>query len=72
MVSNASYLICIFINFNENIKMTEKNISGPNYQCDTLLLSHKISYNKSIDVIGLNKNYLIYIFININEIVKNR
>ena len=32
MASNASYLICIFMTFNENIKMTKN-------RCDTLFLS---------------------------------
>ena len=31
-----------------------------------------ISYDKCIDVVGLNKNDLICIFMNINEKVKNR
>ena len=31
-----------------------------------------ISYDKCIDVMGLNKNDLICIFMNINEKVKNR
>ena len=45
MISNASPLICIFKNFNENIKITEKInslnklISDPNYHGGTLSLS---------------------------------
>ena len=31
-----------------------------------------VSYDKCIDVMGLNKNDLICIFMNINEKVKNR
>ena len=79
MVNNGCYLICIFMNFNENIKKDRKIVnesinkllSCPNYHCDTFFfLKPVISYDKFIDVMRLNENYLIYIFMNIN--VKNR
>ena len=77
MVSNACYLICIFMNFNENIKNDSKIVktsinrllSGPNYHCDTVI-EPVISYDKLIDVMRLNENDLIYIFINISRNVK--
>ena len=41
MVSNANYLICIFMNFNEHIKKGLKSInkqfSGPNHHYDTVV-----------------------------------
>ena len=41
MVSNAIYLICIFMNCNENIKNGLKSInkqfSGPNHHYDTVI-----------------------------------
>ena len=50
------------MNFNGKIKMTEKTLksinkltSDPNYHCDTLLFQHVISYDKCVDVMGLNK-----------------
>ena len=59
MVGNASYLLCIFMIFNENMKMTEKGfkntneiILGPNYK---YVIEPVISYDKCIDVMGLNK-----------------
>ena len=74
MVSNASYLICIFINFNETLKMTEKSLKsinklilGPNDDIKPV-----ISFDKFINVMGLNENYLICIFMNINKNVENR
>ena len=41
MVSNANDLICIFMNFNENIenglKSINKQFSGPNHHYDTVI-----------------------------------
>ena len=60
MVSNASYLIWVFMNLNENIKITEKIvkninilITGPNYHF--FFIEPVISYDKFIEVVGLNK-----------------
>ena len=67
----SNYLICIFINFNENIKW-QKNLakainqlmSDPDCHCDTFF-EPVISYGKSIDDLGRYENNLICIFMNI-------
>ena len=60
------------------LKLTEKSsksinilISGPNYHYDTVI-EPVISYDKLIDVMGLNDNYLNCKFININTNVENQ
>ena len=81
MVSNANYLIGVFINFHENMKNGRKNlkksinelISAPNSRCDTFFLFNidlVISYDEFIGDVVLFENYLIRIFMNINKTVK--
>ena len=77
MVSNANYLIGVFINFHENMKNGRKNlkksitelISAPNSRCDTFFLFNiepVISYDEFIGDVVLFENYLIRIFMNIH------
>ena len=81
MVSNANYLIGVFINFHENMKNGRKNlkksinelISAPNSRCDTFFLFNiepVMSYDEFIGDVVLFENYLIRIFMNIHKTVK--
>ena len=79
MVSNARYLIFVFMNFNENLKDDRKIIKihiqtnfRPKLSLCHFVIEPVISYDNFIDVMGLNKNYLIYIFMKINKNIENR
>ena len=79
MVSNANYLMIIFINFHENLKNGKKMflksiielILGLNCRCDTYFIEPVISYDELIDDLVLYENYLICIFMTINKTVKD-
>ena len=65
MVSNAIFLICIFMNCNENIKNGLKSInkqfSGPNHHYDTVI-AEVISCDKYIDVMDLFENFISFAY----------
>ena len=76
-MSNANYLICIFMNFNENIKNVLKSInkhfSGPNHHNDTIIAL--VIYHVTDILMSwtyLKFFYLICIFMNTNYNVENR
>ena len=81
MVSDANYLICIFMNTNENfknegkiLKNINKLISATNHHQTNIVeyfISSVIQFVKSIHPMALYENYLICIFMNINENLKN-
>ena len=80
MVSNANYLICIFMDTNENLKNEGKSlninklISATNHHQTNIVeyfISLVIQFDKSIHPMALYENYLICIVMNINENLKN-
>ena len=60
-MSNANYLICIFMNFNENIKnglkSINKHFSGPNHHNDIIIAL--VIY---IDVMDLFENVISFAY----------
>ena len=82
MARDANYLICIFMNINENLENKgnhEKNtinklISVPNHHQTTVVecfIASEIQFDKPFHLMVLHKNYFICIFMNINENLKN-
>ena len=63
MVSNANYLICIFMNFNENIKTGLKSInkqfSDPIHHYDTVI-ALVISFDEYVDAMDLFENFISF------------
>ena len=66
MVSNAIYLICIFMNCSENIKNGLKSInkqfSGPNHHYDTVIAQVIDHVDKYIDVMDLFENFISFAY----------
>ena len=54
----------------KTLKMTEKSLKSINKLISCPNNKPVISYDKFIDVMGLNENYLICIFMNFNKISK--
>ena len=80
MVLYGNYLICMFMNINENLKgKIIKNIINNWYQPKTIIkppllhvfISSAIQFDKYCHIMVLYGNYLICIFMKINEIFKN-
>ena len=81
MVLYNNYLICIFMNINENLKTIRDNIkntinkliSAPNNHQLTIVecfIALEIEFDKPFYLMVLDNNYLICIFMNINENLK--
>ena len=75
MVSNANYLICIFMNFNENIKNGLKSINkefpGTNHHYGTVIALDIYHVTNILMSWIYLKFYLICIFMNINYNIEN-
>ena len=63
-MSNANYVICIFMNFHENIKngfkSINKHFSGPNHHNDTIIAL--VICDRYIDVMDLFENFISFVY----------
>ena len=79
MVTYTNYLICIFININENVKEWGKIVTNiqklTNFRPKSLLMyviiSHVKQFDKLFYPVVLYENFLICIVMNIHENFKN-
>ena len=69
MEGKTRYIICIFMNFYENIKNDRKSLR-PKLSLCHFIIEPVIAYDKCVDVMSLNANYLFCIFMNIDKMTK--